>query len=320
MNAFRKTLTQIPGPVITIGLIGGFVADVLLPLGQIAPWLARISLLCAVTMLVGFIVRYRKQGPRAWTSSIAAIFSISTVSTAIFTILTFILSAGPARGYLAENIGPVEQLQARLLNLESGMLRTRRPTTNQTAKESGPMEIDTAYYHNGVRFSLHFAEAHNAGQLFFSIDRPHPGIDAGKMVSGGQVYVNTIIGPILVDEGQHTFYTQYIDAAGQPSHIYSTTFRIDPIAINFLPESSNRSNNTVSVRFNLGLLGVSKDEPYTFQYSVDTDTLDQSLSGPAVSTIVVEDLLPGDHTLFIQATSADKASQTDVVEYLFTIN
>lgn len=320
MNAFYKLLTKIPGRVIVAGLIGGCVADVLLPLGQVAPWLATVSLSCAVILLVGVLIRYRRQGAQAWTSSSAATFLTAAALTVLFTALTFILRTGPARGYLAENIEPVRQLQARLLNLEPDIPRTRKPATHQTDKEFGPLEIETAYYHNGVRFSLRFADAHSARQLLYSIDRPHPVIDAGKMVSGKQVYVNTTIGPLPVEEGQHTFYTQYLDAGGHPSPIYSTTFRIDPIAINFLPEPSTHTPDTISVHFSLGLPGVPPDALYTFHYSVDTDTFDQSLSGPAVSSFVIPDLPPGDHTLFIRAVSADEILQTDVVTYPFTLN
>jgi len=180
------------------------------------------------------------------------------------------------------------------------------------------VDVQIYAYANGMQFIVILPEVSSAKQLLFSVDDPDPKTDAGKIVAGAQTFVNTSIGPLPLNAGEHTFYMKYVDANDVASQVFSKPFRVDPIAVNFLQQPPDFSTNTIPGLFSIAIVGAQGFEPYTFKYSIDAPTLDQSLTGVAIESINVQDLAQGDHALYIQATDAD-GKQTDVVEYKFTV-
>jgi len=521
MEQLRKALTRAAGPVSLIGAVGGFIGDIIAPLGNFAPWIAGLSLVFAVITLFGFLALRRRQGAEAWDSPVAGALLASSASTVIFGFWSVIFAVGPDRGYLAENVAPIATVQAQLLNLQEDVTEIKE-TTGETAtqvvlaataqaqgfadiqaafaalqagggsivanpqtpqewysnarlyqlrgdtantlkayegyftfnleyvdpyqeytallkaaegiararqiisaqlnarpdslaleltfarlldtreerlarltalatrapqfgpvffelgeeytqaiaetvtgdllkKQSeaytalltleeqqlfsryyidkslaekqldmarknlaamagagatfGAVDIQVYYYYNGVQFIIVLPEAFNARQLLFSIDDPAPKTDAGKNTAG---FVNTAFGPIPVDLGEHTFYMQYVDANGVSSQIYSQKFRVDPIAINFQQLPKDFSTNTIPGLFNIGILGATGVELYTYNYSLDNDSLSEPLSGGSFMPIQVTGLTPGEHVLYIQATAQD-GQKTEVVKFDFTV-
>ena len=178
-------------------------------------------------------------------------------------------------------------------------------------------EIQIAQYYNGTQFIFIFAEMGSAQKILFDIDDPEPKTDTGRNASG---FANTLITPILLPVGEHTIYFQYIDANGSASEVYSKPFRVDPITVSFQQLPTDFSTNTIPGIFTVGILGdkIEDAKAYTYKYSLDEDSLSETLQGFGFGTIQVTDLKPGEHTLYIQATGAD-GQQTDVVEFPFTV-
>lgn len=178
-------------------------------------------------------------------------------------------------------------------------------------------EIQIAQYYNGTQLIFIFAEAGSAQKILFSIDDPQPKTDAGKNASG---FPNNLITPILLPVGDHTVYFQYIDTNGTASEVYSKPFRVDPIAVIFQQLPTDFSTNTIPGTFTVGILGAKIEDAkaYTYKYSLDNDSLSETLEGFAMGSIQVTGLTPGEHTLYIQATDAD-GEQTDLVAFPFTV-
>ncbi|MFT3895320.1 MAG: hypothetical protein QM730_27155 [Anaerolineales bacterium] len=178
-------------------------------------------------------------------------------------------------------------------------------------------EIQITQYYNGTQFFFIFAEAGTAQKVLFGIDDPQPKTDAGRNSAG---LANTFITPILLPVGEHTVYFQYIDANGSASEVYSKTFRVDPIAITFQQLPTDFSTNTIPGTFTVGILGdrIEDSKAYTYKYSLDNNSLSETLEGFAMGAIQVTGLTTGEHTFYIQAIGAD-GKKTDVVEFPFTV-
>jgi len=524
MIPFRKAFARAAAPVGVIGAVGGFIGDIIQPLGNFAPYVAALSLVGAIVAFIFLIIERRKQGHDIWDSVAAGLFVMFAASTVIFATWSVVFAAGPERGYLATNIEPVAQEQARLLGLQADVteIKTTVDTSakqialSATAQAHGFAELQRAFaelqagqgtlvanpatpqecysnarfyqlrgdtsnalkayecyfrfnlefvdpffeytamlnatqgiaqarkiigdmqrahpdnvtleliaarlldspaerlqrltalaarspqygpvfdelgqeydraitgnvtndllkkqaeayntlfkleenqllsryyidkaqadarlqnahraldafanaarafsnidvqiyaYANGVQFIIILPEVANAKQLLFSVDDPDPHTDAGKIVSGAQSFVNTSIGPLPVNVGEHTFYMKYVDAISVTSQVFSKPFRLDAIAVNFLQQPPDFSTNTIPGIFSIAIVGAQGFEPYTFKYSIDAPTLDQALEGVAVGSINIPSLTKGDHELYIQATAAD-GKKTDVVAYKFTV-
>ncbi len=524
MRPLRRALARAATPVGVIGAVGGFIGDIIQPLGNFAPYVALLSLLGAIASFIFLIIERRRKGHDVWDSISAGLFVMFAGSTVIFATWSVVFAAGPERGYLATNIEPIGQVQAQMLGLQKdvteikttveasatqivvsstaqahgfaelqkafaelqagqGMLvvnpttpqecysnarlyQLRGDTANalkayecyfrfnlefvdpfyeytallnatqgiaQTRKtiddlkrarpdsttleliatclldasaeriqrftalvarspQYGPVfdelgqEYDRAIagnvtndllqrqaeayntllkleenqllsryyidkaqadahlgnarkmlnafanaakvysnvdvqiyaYANGVQFIVILPEVSNAKQLLFSVDDPDPKTDAGKIVAGTQTFVNTSIGPLPLKVGEHTFYMKYVDANNVTSQVFNRAFRLDPIAVNFQQQPPDFSTNTIPGLFSIAIVGAQGFEPYTFKYSIDATTLDQSLAGVAIENINVKGLAKGDHTLYIQATGSD-GKKTNVVEYKFTV-
>ncbi|MGV0977145.1 MAG: hypothetical protein ACOYBO_14550 [Azonexus sp.] len=524
MIPFRRAFARAAAPIGVIGAVGGFIGDIIQPLGNFAPYVALLSLLGAIVSFIFLIIERRRKGHDMWDTVSAGLFVMFAASTVIFATWSVVFAAGPERGYLATNIEPIGQVQAQLLGLQKDvteikatvlasetqivvsataqaqgfaelqrefaalqagqgtlvanaatpqecysnarLYQLRGDTTNalkayecyfgfnlefvdpfyeytavlnatqgiaQTRKtiddlqrarpDSATLEliatrlldspaeriqrltalaerspnygpvfdelgqeydraiagsvtsdllkrqavayrtllkleenqlfsryfIDKAQadthlqnahrmldafataakvysnvdvqiyaYGSGVQFIVILPEVSNAKQLLFSIDDPDPKTDAGNIVSGAQTFVNTGIGPLPVKVGEHTFYMKFVDANNVTSQVFSKVFRLDAIAVNFQQLPPDFSTNTIPGLFSLAIVGAQGFEPYTFKYSIDAPTLDQSLAGIATESINVKSLAKGDHKLYIQATAED-GKKTDVVEYKFTV-
>ena len=208
----------------------------------------------------------------------------------------------------------IDKLQAQE-RLESARKMLDAFATAQTAFDK--TEIQITQYYNGAQFIFIFAEAGSAQKLLFGIDEPQPKTDTGKNASG---LANTLITPILLPVGEHTVTFQYIDANGSASKVYSKSFRVDPVTVSFQQLPTDFSTNTIPGTFTVGILGAKIEDAksYTYRYSLDDDSLSETLDGFAMSTISVTGLTPGEHTLYIQATDAD-GNKTDVVAFPFTV-
>lgn len=179
------------------------------------------------------------------------------------------------------------------------------------------VEIQITHYYNGTQFVFIFAEVSTAQKILFGIDDPEPKTETGRNASG---FANSLITPILLPVGEHTLYLQYIDANGTASQVYSQAFRVDPVTVIFQQLPTDFSNNTIPGTFTVGILGAKLEDAmaYTYRYSLDDDSLSETLEGFAFGSIQVTGLTVGEHTLHIQATGAD-GSQTEIVEFPFTV-
>lgn len=179
------------------------------------------------------------------------------------------------------------------------------------------VDIQVTYYYNGAQFAFVFAELSTTQKILFSIDDPEPKIETGHNAAG---YVNMLIQPMALPVGEHTIYMQYVDANGTSSQVYSKSFRVDPVAVIFQQLPPDFSTNTIPGTFTVGILGAKIEDAtaYTYKYSLDNDSLSDSLEGFAIGAIQVTGLTQGEHVLYIQATAADGA-QTELVQFPFTV-
>ena len=201
-----------------------------------------------------------------------------------------------------------------------------KESNNPGSKEDGQtpastFEFDplflTSYSYQGLIVGLALPEA-DTERVLFSIDDPQPTIDNGTSRSGTLTLANNSIGPIPHEKGEHTLYIQYIDADGDPSEIYSFDYSIDDIVFNYNALPYDFETQSTPVLFTMAVVDGDTDALYTFAYSVDADTLDQQVDGVAEAGVIqIENLQPGEHTLYVQAGSPNH--QTGVVEYPFMI-
>lgn len=132
MAPLRKAFAQAARPIAVIGAVGGFIGDIIQPLGNFAVWIAGISLVVAVIALVWIIILRRRRGEEIWDTLAVGLFVVGVGSFVVFTAWSFIFAVGPERGYLAENIEPIGQIQAQLLGLQKDVGEIKQ-TTEVTA-------------------------------------------------------------------------------------------------------------------------------------------------------------------------------------------
>lgn len=183
------------------------------------------------------------------------------------------------------------------------------------ARGAGAANVRFTFLRDQVIFTFDFTEQ-GLRKLLFSIDDPQPKQETG-MISGTSVVNMTITG-VPVPVGEHMFYFQYVDANGVTSPVQSKKFRVDPIAIDLRPGDKDFSTNTQAVWFAIGVVGAKPTDRYTFKYSVDSPALNQTEDAMSAASITIQNLKPGEHKLYIQATRADGV-KTPVVEHVFTI-
>lgn len=175
----------------------------------------------------------------------------------------------------------------------------------------------TSYTYDGLIVGLALPDV-DTERVLFSIDDPQPAIDNGRNTSGTQTLANNSIGPIPHEKGDHTLYVQYIGANGRESEIYDFDYKIDDIVFNFSQQPYDFETEGIPAIFTMFVVDGDTSALYTFDYSVDTKALDQNVQGVAEAGVIqLEKLEPGEHILYVQATSP--GHQTDVVTYPFVI-
>lgn len=174
------------------------------------------------------------------------------------------------------------------------------------------------YTYEGLTIVVILPEG-NVQDLRFSLDDPNPTNSTGKTGFGDFITPNTSIGPIPLQKGDHTLYVQYTDANGTDSEIFSHSYTIGDIVLNFQQQPFDFSANGIPVNFT-AIITAPKDQYafYTFHYSIDNDSLDQTLEGSALGTpITIVPVTTGDHVLYIQGEG--EGEKTEVVTYNFTV-
>lgn len=130
--SMRKAFTQAARPIAVIGAVGGFIGDIIQPLGNFAIWIAGLSLVVAVCALLWLVILRRRAGQEIWDTLAAGLFVLAVGSLVVFSAWSIIFAVGPERGYLAENIEPIAQVQAQLLGLQQDVTEIKQ-TTGVTA-------------------------------------------------------------------------------------------------------------------------------------------------------------------------------------------
>lgn len=130
--AVQKAFSRAARPIALIGAVGGFIGDIIQPLGDFALWIATLSFVGALIALIWMIVLRKRAGQEVWDTVAAGLFVLCVGSFVVFAAWTFIFSVGPQRGYLATNIEPIGNLQAQLLGLQTDVTEIKE-TTTQTA-------------------------------------------------------------------------------------------------------------------------------------------------------------------------------------------
>ncbi|MCP5098394.1 MAG: hypothetical protein GY943_22825 [Chloroflexi bacterium] len=128
----RNAIGKAAAPMGAIGAVGGFISDVLAPLGNLAPWVAGLSFLIFIGTVITYFGMLRRPGMEPGESLMPAILVISAGSTIIFAGWSILFANGPDNGYLAENVEPIAQIQASLLGLEEDVAEIKE-TTEETA-------------------------------------------------------------------------------------------------------------------------------------------------------------------------------------------
>ncbi len=160
MVAFRRAFARAAAPIGVIGAVGGFIGDIIQPLGNFAPYVAPLSLIGAILSFIFLVIERRRKGHDVWDTLSAGLFVMFTASTVIFAVWSVVFAAGPERGYLATNIEPIGQVQAQLLGLQKDV--TDIKTTVQ-ASEAQIVVSATAQAQGFADLQKAFAEL-QAGQ------------------------------------------------------------------------------------------------------------------------------------------------------------
>ena len=155
-------------------------------------------------------------------------------------------------------------------------------------------------------------------ELRYNIDDSLPITTTGMVTIAGQVRVNTTIGPLPLEPGPHTLYVEYVDQAGEVSPVYSYEYTIQPIGVNLMTQRFDKELGGFPTQVTLVVLESDPQALYTYRYSVNSPTLEQSQQGLGGGTVIQLAPLPaGEHMLYLQAEH-DGVS-TPVVEYYFRL-
>jgi tetratricopeptide (TPR) repeat protein len=188
---------------------------------------------------------------------------------------------------------------------------------SQTSNAFGNVGVEVTVYSEGALFIVILPEV-TGEALYYGIDDPNPSINMGTLDVAGTTYLNTTVGPLQVPVGEHTFYYKYVDKNGVESQVYEEAFTIPEVLVIWTANPPDFSTGIRSGNFLFMMMYEDTAKEYTFNFSLDTPALDQSLSGYAVNTWEVTDIPVGDHILYIQAVGADGTTSA-VVEYPFTV-
>ncbi len=141
-----KVTRKMLGPLGTIAAIGGFLGDVILPLLDLAPWVAGLSFLAFVGTVVAFFMFKATPERELAETLIPAAMVLAAGSTIVFSVYTIAFNNAPDRGYLATNIEPIAVVQSSLLSLEAEVEEIRETTarTEDLVGEVATVQADTA--------------------------------------------------------------------------------------------------------------------------------------------------------------------------------
>ena len=180
------------------------------------------------------------------------------------------------------------------------------------------IEFISFYSYEGVTVVVILPEG-NAEDLLFSLDDPNPTISTGKSSAGGLTFVNTTLGPIPLEKGDHSVAVKYIDVNGEESAVAIFEYTVDDIVINFTQNPYDFSLDGITAIFTMAVVDGNEDSLYTYKYSIDSDALDQSVQGVAAAGVINTEVLEvGEHQLYVQAIGAD-GSESAVVNFPFVI-
>lgn len=143
---FTRVARKASGPLGILAAVGGFLGDVILPLLDLAPWVAGISFLAFVGSVVAFFMFKATPEKELAESLIPASMVLTAGSTIIFAIYAVAFNNAPERGYLAENIEPIAAVQSSLLGIEADVEEIRETTerTEDLVQEVATVQSDTA--------------------------------------------------------------------------------------------------------------------------------------------------------------------------------
>lgn len=187
MAPLRKALGQAARPIAVIGAVGGFIGDIIQPLGNFAVWIAGISLVVAVIALVWMILLRRRKGEEVWDTLAVGLFVVAVGSFVIFTAWSFIFAVGPERGYLAENIEPIARVQAQLLGLQkdvSDIKQTTGVTATRVAEQGSVQVAQATRQAEGISIQAAAATAQAKG--FADLQSQFAALQKGSLVDNPQ--------------------------------------------------------------------------------------------------------------------------------------
>lgn len=174
------------------------------------------------------------------------------------------------------------------------------------------------YSYEGLTITVVLPEA-NVQELRFSLNEPNPVNSTGSSNFGGNNVPNSTIGPIPLEKGMHTLYIQYTDATGVDSEIFTYDYTVEDIVVNFNQQPFDFSANGIPVIFTLAAIDADPNELLTYNFSVNSDALDQSVQGVGQAGVInIVPVEPGDHVLYLQAVDGN-GGKTAVVEFPFTV-
>ncbi len=188
----------------------------------------------------------------------------------------------------------------------------------QAANTLGNVDLLVSYSVEGVIFIVVFPEV--TGQdAFYGIDDPAAPNNMGKTTLGSISYINSSLGPLQVPIGEHTFYFRYLDQNGAESEIFSFPFTVEPIFVIWSPNPPDFSTGIISGSL-IFEIPYQEDSSltYTYQYSIDDDSLSQELVGIYVGVVELPNVAKGEHTVYVQAVGPD-GTVTDVVAFTFVV-
>ena len=211
--------------------------------------------------------------------------------------------------FYVDKVRAQEKLDAAQLNYEA---------YSQASNAYGNVDVQVTVYSEGALFIIILPEV-TGEALYYSIDDPNPTIDMGTLDVAGTTYLNTTVGPLNVPIGDHIFYFKYVDKNGVESQVYEKPFTVPEVLVIFTanPPDFSTGKRTASFVFQM-IYEEDYSKQYTFNFSLDNPSLDQTLTGIAITTWELDDIAPGDHILYIQAVRPD-GTTTDVIEFPFTV-
>lgn len=183
----RKAFAQAARPIAAIGAVGGFIGDIIQPLGNFAVWIAGLSLIIAAIALAWMIALRRRRGQEVWDTLAVGLFVIAIGSFVIFTAWSFIFAIGPERGYLAENIEPIGQIQAQLLGLQQDVTEikeTTEVTATRVAESSDLQKTQATRQAEGISIQAAAATAQAKG--FADLQSQFANLQKGSLVDNPQ--------------------------------------------------------------------------------------------------------------------------------------